>query len=498
MNRFAIGICIYWLMIILWGCGPERVGTVDPEVEEPQVKRDLEAIQEDGVLKAITTYTPTSYFLYRGDPMGFEYELLERFAEDLGVELEMVIAEDLNDLFDQLNRGEGDLIAHGLTITRPRKAFVKFTHHHFVTHQTLVQRKPEGWRRMSGARVEKALISNALDLIGDTVHVRAHSSYYQRLQNLNEEVGGGIHVDTVSGKLSTSEIIQMVLDGKIEYTVADHNIASITQTYYQDLDISTPVSFSQRIAWAVRKNSPRLQQRLNQWIEAMKEKVDYYVIYNKYFKNRRAFRRRVKSPFFSKNSGQISRYDTLIQQHSDEMGWDWRLVSALVYQESRFDPLQRSWAGAQGLMQLMPGTARELRVSNTADPAQNLRGGTRYLARMHEKWESIPDSVQRIKFALASYNVGLGHVLDAQRLADKYGADPSQWDDNVEDYLLMLSQRKYYRDPVVKYGYARGREPYRYVRDIIRRYQHYCRFIPLHPNEKGESPPPPTDQIAQF
>ncbi len=469
------------MCLLLWlGCGTEAEAPTDAErgpVIDPQVERDLADIKADGVLRAITTYSSTSYFLYRGQPMGFEYELLQRFAETQGLELEILIAEDIDDLFDMLNRGEGDLVAHGMTITTPRRAVVAFTKPHFTTYQALVQRKPDNWQAMKVHNIKKQLVSDPLDLIGKTVHVRRQSSYYQRLQNLQEELGGEIDIDTVSGKLSTSDIIRLVAEGELDYTVADHNIAAINQAYYRNLDVDTRVSTQQRIAWAVRRNSPELKQMLDRWIEAEKRSAEYHVIYNKYFKNHRSFRRIAESDFFSKNSDRISHYDSLIQTYSQEMGWDWRLVSSLVYQESRFDPGEQSWAGARGLMQLMPATARELGVNNPLNPTENLRGGTRYLDQLYERWVGIPDSVQRIKFAMASYNCGYGHVLDAQRLAEKYDKDPLVWDDNVETYLLRLSDRHYFTDEVVRYGYARGHEPYHYVQDIFTRYDHYQKFI---------------------
>lgn len=473
-----IGTWLVWLL----GCGPETEAPLSqPEkqqaVLEPQVTRDLADIKEDGVLRAITVYSSTSYFLYRGRPMGFEYELLKRFAETQDLRLEMVVAENIDQLFDMLNRGEGDLVAHGMTITKPRREVVDFTRHHFTTYQTLVQRKPANWRAMKVHNIEKQLVSDPLDLIGKTVHVRRNSSYYQRLQNLSDEIGGEIRIDTVSGEIATSDLIRMVAQGDIDYTVADQNLAAINEGYYRNLNIDIRLSSRQRIAWAVRKNSPQLKQVLDRWIEAEKRTAEYHVIYNKYFENRRSYRTRIESDLYSKNEGRISRFDSLVQTYSAELGWDWRLVASLIYQESRFDPSQRSWAGARGLMQLMPATARELGVSNPHDPVQSLRGGIRYLEQLYARWSDIPDSVQRIKFAMASYNCGYGHVLDAQRLADKYGKDPEVWDDSVEDYLLRLSDRDYFTDEVVRYGYARGREPYRYVQAIFDRYDHYQRLI---------------------
>jgi membrane-bound lytic murein transglycosylase F len=442
------------------------------------VERDLDDIQQEGILRAITVYSETSYFLYRGQPMGFEYELLQRLADHLEVALEIIPAEDLDQLINMLNRGEGDLIAYGLTVTQPRQQYVDFSNYLYLTKQVLVQRKPDNWRRKKLHEIEKELVSDPIELIGDTVAVRLASSYYERLQNLEQEIGGDIVVDTLPGKLSTGRIIKKVVQEEIEYTVADDNIAEINSAYYPSLDVETPISFSQRSAWAVRKNAPELRKALNAWIKAMRNKVDYYVIYDRYFENKRDFRARIESDFFSQAGGKISRYDTLVKRFADTLNWDWRFLSSLIYQESQFDPNARSWAKARGLMQLMPATARELGVRNRRDPLQNLQGGTAYLEELYERWEGIPDSVQRVKFTLASYNCGYHHVVDAQRLAEENGANPQQWDDAVEQYLLKLAYPKFYNAAPVEYGYVRGIEPVTYVKQIFERYQRYRQLIP--------------------
>jgi membrane-bound lytic murein transglycosylase F len=233
--------------------------------------KDLDRIKEDGVLRAITIYSGTSYFLYKGRPMGFEYELLERLADDLGLKLEIIIAKNNKELFKMLNQGDGDIVAHGMTVTEPRKNFVSFSNYHFLTHQVLVQRKPDNWRRLKAHQIKKRLVTNPIDLIGDTVSVRAKSSYFHRLKNLSSEIGGRINIDTLVGGITTEELIEMVVDKRIKYTVADNNIALINSSYYPELDINTPISFSQRISWAVRKNSPQLLQSINSWIDKMKK-----------------------------------------------------------------------------------------------------------------------------------------------------------------------------------------------------------------------------------
>lgn len=472
MRYLLILTCVVGLFSCDFSSG-EKEKRPDPEGFE----RDLSAIKRQGKLTAITNYSATSYFLYRGQPMGFEYELLERFAKYLDVELEIKVAKDIDSLTNKLREGDADLVAFNLTITQDRKEDVAFTDYLYLVKQVLVQRKPENWRHMSWSRVQKELIDDPIELIGDTISVRQNSSYFERLQNLSEEIGGEIIIDTLPGSLSTDRIIKKVVDGEIKYTVADNNIARITASYYPSLNIEVPISFSQRVAWATRFDSPELLEAANEWIAEMKDEVDYYVIYNKYFKNKRNFRKRVDSDFYSLSNNKISPYDDLIRKNSERIGWDWRLLASLVYQESRFKPSVLSWAKAKGLMQLMPETAKELGVDDRTDPAQNLRGGSKYLDQMWGNFEAVTDSIERLKFTMASFNCGLGHVLDAQRLAEKRGLDQTVWTDNVEDMILALSYPEGYQDEVVYYGYVRGIEPYTYVRQIFQRYEHYKKFI---------------------
>ncbi|MEK6476860.1 transporter substrate-binding domain-containing protein [Catalinimonas sp. 4WD22] len=444
----------------------------DVSYSEP-VEVDLAEIKERGKLIAISSYSPTSYFIYRGQPMGYEYELLERLASYLDLELEIKIAYNLDNFIEMLNSGEGDLIAHSLSITKPRKKYVDFTDYYSVTRQVLVQRKPEGWRKMKLHEIEKQIIRDPLDLIGKPVYVRKNSSYYRRMINLSQEMGGDILVEPMDGNMETSEIIKRVAEGEIDYTVADEDIAKINQTYYRDLDVETAVSFPQRQAWMVRKTSPELKAAVNSWLEEEKKGTDFYVIYNKYYKNQKRFRSRVSSEYFSLTGGKISEYDTEIQEGARKLGWDWKLLASQIYQESNFDPKTESWAGAQGLMQLMPSTAKEMGDYNLFDPQESIEVGVKYLEKLSAMYSEVADSLEHIKFVLATYNAGPGHVGDARALAEKYGKDPNIWTGNVDEYMLLKAQKEYFSDPVVKHGYCRGEEPYNYVNEIFKRYQVY-------------------------
>ncbi len=446
-------------------------------MNKPTVKKDLNELKEEGKLRASIVYNSTSYFLYRGETMGFEYELIQRFGDYLGVDVEIKVADDINNLIPNLNNGKVDIIAYGLTITKKRQEQVSFSDYIYLTHQVLVQKKPDNWRKMKLHEIDRVLLRDAIELKGERVSVRYKTSFTERLNNLSAEIGGEIKIDTLSGSLTIEEIVKMVSEGKIEYTISDANLANILAQQYKNIDVRVPISLSQQIAWATRTNSPKLLEELNAWLKKFKKTADYNVIYNRYFKNNRSFRKRIKSEFLSLNSNTISKYDDLIKEKSNVLNWDWRLISALIYQESQFEIHAKSWAGAEGLMQIMPATAKEMGVKNRFDATDNVTGGTNYLKIIWKRFDDIPDAEQRIKFTMASYNCGYGHVRDAQKLALENGLENLKWDENVEEMILALSFSKNYNLPNIKYGYVRGIEPFMYVRQIFERYNHYKQFI---------------------
>ena len=454
------------------------------------VNFDFEKIQERGYLIAVVDNSATSYFIYKGQPMGYEYEMLNWLAEDLGVELKIVKDNSISSALEKINRGEADIAAFNLTVTKERKQFVDFTDPLYFVRQVLVQRKPENWRKMKIHQIENELLRNPIQLTGKEVHVRKSSAFSTRLANLSDEIGGDIVIIEDSSSLEVETLIKMVANGEIDYTVADEDVAMLNATYYPILDVKTPISFSQQIAWALRSNADSLENKVNDWLEKRQKETDYYVIYNKYFKNLKRSARRSFSEFSSVSGDKLSQYDELIKETAKNIGWDWKLLAALIYQESKFDPKVTSWAGAVGLMQMMEPTAIEFGATNLYDPAQSLKAGGKYINWLQKAFvKHVEDSVERQKYILAAYNVGIGHMQDAIRLTEKYGGDPSIWDGNVEKYLLLKSQKKYYSDPVVKYGYCRGEEPVNYVEEILDRYQQYT--LLLNSTDKEEKVEPP-------
>lgn len=437
------------------------------------VHRDLGQLKKNGKIVLLTENNSTAYFIYRGNPMGYEYETIDSFAHSIGVQLSVVVVRNIDNIFTMLDSGIGDIAADNLTVTNSRRKSVDFTLPLFTTRQVLVQRKPDNWQKLAPSELDKILVRSPIQLADKKVYARKGSSFFERLQALSNEIGGKIEVIEAPPGESAEELIGDVATGKIDYTLADENCAAVVCGYYDNLDIMTPVSFPQKISFAVRNNSPHLQDALNEWIRKEHHAKFLQIVYDKYYDNKKFASLRKNAPYSSISGDKISPYDDLAKKYAPHIGWDWKLLVAQIYQESQFDPHAQSWSGAYGLMQTLPSTSNIDSADMT--PEKSIAAGVQYLKTIDDYWaKSITDEKERIAFDLASYDVGIGHVIDAQNLAAKYALNPEKWENNVAYFLLNESKPKYYNDAITQYGYCRGQEAFQYVREIMNRYEMYC------------------------
>lgn len=423
---------------------------------------DLPQMKDSGVLVALTLNSSISYFDYRGEPMGFQYELANQFAQSLGLKLEIKTARNVQELVHMLLQGEGDLIAYPLPVTKEFKDSVIFCGEDIITHQVLVQR--------NGRKTKP--IKDVTELIGKKIHAQP-GKYLDRLINLDKELGGGILIQQANhDSISTEDLINQVANEEIDYAVCDNDLARLNKTYYPNLNISLAISFDQRASWAVRKTSPLLSEAADQWHKENMTSPAYTASMKKYFENSK---RMPHGPILSIKDGKISHFDHLFKKYAPELDWDWRVMASLAYNESNFDTTAVSWVGAKGLMQLMPRTARAMGIpeGKESNAEESVKAATKYLALLARSFSKITDPNEKMKFILASYNAGIGHVFDAMALAEKYGKDKYVWDNNVADYILLKSNEEYFNDPVCKNGYFRGRETFNFVKDILARAEVY-------------------------
>ena len=418
---------------------------------------DKEGIQARGTLRVAVDNNSSSYYIYRGRRMGFEYELLLDLGKRLGVQVEFIVAADIDDAFAQLEDGRVDLIA--MNLQQNTGSNVSYT---------------EAIGSMSTVLVGREKLLSWDSLGKDTVVVRKGAVYTSQLARLKDSLDLDFSILEVPDHEET--LLDRLVEKEINWTVAEKTVAQTNATYYDDLRLGLDVSKEGTVTWAMRNTSTDLLQVVNTWLLEKKKRL-IPDLYTKYFLNSKNQHFRTTSTYSSLGGNRISVYDELIQENAKTLGWDWRLLAAVVYKESAFDTTALSYAGAQGLLQLMPVTLERFGVTNPSDPAESLRGGVKYLQYLDKFWmERVPETNERIKFILASYNIGQGHVEDAWKLTLKYRKNTQSWQE-VANFLNLKSDPKYYRDPVVKSGYAKGHIAVNYVRDVLGLFQSYKALV---------------------
>ena len=430
----------------------------------------LDRLKEKGVLVAVTNCGDINYTMFSSHPNGFEYELLKDFCNATDLELEVIVNDDLDSCFQLLDSCKVDVVATGVGLTKELKKRYFLTNPIFSEKSVLVQRMPRDWNSMStGNEIENQLLRSPLDLAGKTIHVPKGSHAVKLLEYLSEGIGDTIYV-VENDTLNSIELMHAVHDGLIDYAVVDEYMVTMVSYGLSGLDTKLAVSVEQPLGWALKSHptDSSLLYAFNDWIEGVEQKHLNRVIL-KYAKNVRYRSTRKELP-----NGHLSAFDNEIKRTAKKIGWDWRLLAALIYQESRFKIDLESEKGAFGLMQLMPSVMKRYEIDYDSSPEEQMEAGGKLIKYLDKSLQSkVTDSLERMKFVLAAYNAGLGHVLDAQRLAVKYGKAPDIWENNVDFFILNKSKSQYYNDTCCKCGYLRGTETYRFVEEIMERFNNY-------------------------
>ena len=412
------------------------------------VDRSLDKIKKRGFVVLITTNGPTTYYLYREDEMGFEFDLAKAFADYLGVELKVVVAE-WDEVFPLLRRGRGDFIGAGLGIGDEYEMPISFSRPTFTIQHAVITHKDDP--KLEGVEA----------LEDEVIHVRSGTSEEEKLLDLVDK-GHNLRVKPYDS-VPTEELISWVAGKKIRVTVSKSNLALLSRRYYPDIRVSFTLDESKHLGWAVRRRDKKLLKTINRFFGEIEKNGLYQKIYEKYYSyieifdyvDIKAFHRRIQT--------RLPRYQGIIERTAEEYGFDWRLIAAIIYQESHYRPRARSYTGVRGLMQLTLKTARDMGIENRLDPGQSISGGVKYLKQLYDRYDDI-DGWDRMLITLASYNVGPGHIADARRLAKEQDLDPNKWT-SVAKVLPLLSYKKYYKK--AKHGYCRGSEPVEYVKRIV-------------------------------
>jgi membrane-bound lytic murein transglycosylase F len=430
----------YLLLLVIWltGCAPDAQHS------------QLSDIYQRDTLKVGILHGPTSYYVGVDGPTGFELELSQALADKLGVRLELFPSYHLDELLQKLDNGQVDYIAGGLTLTELRKDKYRASPAYRWINEVLVFKQGNTWPR-------------TIDDLTDTVVVVKDSSHAETMQRLSQQ-----HPDLnwqQHPTLDADEILQQVVDGNIAYTLTDSNQLALNRRFYPNLSIAFTVSDNLPVSWLLADNhDDSLYAVLIEFFGAMYQGGELIALEDRYFGHVQKFDYVDTLAYIEAIEQVLAPLKPWFMQYAGEL--DWRLLAALSYQESHWDPHAKSPTGVRGLMMLTLPTAQQMGVTSRLDPQQSIRGGSRYLHRLLTR---IPERIampDRLWFALASYNIGWGHVEDARILTQRDGADPDKWLE-VKQRLPLLRQKSAYQ--TTKYGYARGDEAVTYV-DNIRRY----------------------------
>ena len=401
-----------------------------------------------------------SYYIWRGELLGFHYELAKRFAKEYRLSYEIIVAPNNASLLNYVLNDKADIALGFLTPTQERRDMgLLFSRPYHYASELVV------------ANSSHPEISSIEELNDADIYLRRTSAYWQSALEIKKLVKS-LNMHQVSDQEETEHIIDSVGRGKYSMTISDGHILDLEMTFRDDIQSLIALGEPKAQSWAVKKGNERLLKNVDHFIKKYYKGLFYNVIYNKYFKNERRIGKQYKDYVHQNNTGELSPYDDTVKFYAKKYDFDWRLLVAQMHQESRFNPNAVSMAGAQGLFQVMPRTARELGIKNMHDPKQGIKAGISYMNWVRERMQiNFVDKNELIWFTLASYNAGAGHVRDAMALAKKKGWKEDVWIDNVERAMLLLSEPKYAAK--ARYGYVRGREPVIYVRAIKLRYETY-------------------------
>jgi membrane-bound lytic murein transglycosylase F len=440
VKKISKFVTIFFLStFLLFGCQPTEKNA------------SLQRIIDRGFINVGSIYGLTSYYLEAEGAAGFEYELVKKYADSLGVELKIIPSYSLEELFNKLDSGQVDILAAGLAVTDKRRQQYNFSPSYDNISQKLVFKQ-------GGIRPRKIK-----DLTGKLL-VMAHSSHEENLIQLKES-----HSNLawqVSDEFDSEELLLQVLSEEIDYTVIDSNTLAVNRRYYPEISIGFTIKNPQPVAWAIKKNNDQsIYASLVEFFGKVHHDGTLLALNDKYYGHVEEFNYVDTRMFIKAVENKLPQYQPLFEKYSQEL--DWRILAAISYQESHWEPHARSYTGVRGMMMLTLPTAKQMGIKSRLDAEQSIRGGAKYFKQMIDRMPDRVPSPDSLWFALASYNIGLGHLNDARKITELQGGDPDRWVE-VKDRLPLLKQKKYYK--FTRYGYARGDEAVNYVENIRRYY----------------------------
>ena len=437
---------------------------IDVNTTQPQVVASLlDKIKAKKRLDVVILDAPVVYYVGSDDHQGFEYDLLSDYAESMELELNLTVVHTVKQALEFTRRGYGDLTAASLSVDKARLEEFKFGPYYHSVNEELICHNSIYKRKLFPKELN--------DLKELNITIGKDTSAEQTLENIKSKVDG-FHFTTEQGS-STEELLKKVWKKEIDCTVADTHIFSISQRYYPELISTMKLTPKLNLGWILRQGDDSLNESLFRWLNKYERAGKMAELHNFYYGFLKIFDYYDTKVFYKRVKRALPKYKQLFKNAGEKYNIPWIILAAQSYQESHWKPNAKSYTGVRGMMMLTNDTAKLLGVKNRLSIQESIDGGAKYFNMMRERFPDDLEGKNLWAFTLAAYNVGLGHVYDAQKLAKKLHKNPNSWND-LKTILPLLTQKKYNKN--LKHGYARGNEPVHYV-DAI---QHYYDIIVKH------------------
>lgn len=408
----------------------------------------------DDTLRVLLYAHSSDYFMFRGTPIGFQYELLRALANAFDMKLDLTVNGNPDEVYPQAFSNCYDIVAMDFQKNYFISQLLTLSIPHSKSYPVLIERIPQD-----------------------------NDSLHHRILYVPAQFSSQIHTDSLpnpsswttaySSELTTEDMFELLQKKKMDYIVTDYQTALTLLPFYPDLQMSKQIGEEFDRTWVLNDYNIALNDRINKWLKEYKTSKQYTRLCKKYFSPQSTVLN-YSSP--QKQSKRISPYDLIIKKYSKPYDIDWRLVASIIYQESKFQSNLTGMGGSFGLMQMMPGTAARYGLTPNSTPEEQIKAGIILLSQLKHRYQNITNDEDRLYFICAAYNAGSGHILDAQRLCEKYGENKYIWN-NVAKYLELKSESQYYNDPVVKFGYYPGHHSVKYAERVIARYNGYKAIV---------------------
>lgn len=411
-------------------------------------------VRQDDTLEVLLSSHSSDFFIYKGTPIGFQYELLKEFEKASGRVINLTINHDSKEAYKEILKPHYDIIAADIRKSGLVSSFLTFSYPHSYTYPVILSRKGQ----IYDSNIVKELH------IPDDYH---HFLSMDLLEELNFKIIDKEHYEG-------DELINQLQEKEIDFMICDYQTAITLLPFYDNLAIGSRIGPIYERCWILDKNNDELNNEINNWIIAFSKTNKYHFLLKRYFSPHSLI---IKRHFSNSGNKNISPYDHIIKKYAKEYGIDWQFVVAIMYQESKFQSGLYGLGGSYGLMQMMPETMTYFGIDETSSEEEQIVAGIKYLYKIARAFDNITDKKEKYHFVAASYNAGRGHILDAQRLCEKNQQNSTQWK-FVSKYLILKSKKEYYSDPVVKSGFLPGKHTVKYAEEVMARYNAY---LELHP-----------------